>query len=49
LIIDQTFGQSIGIDVRDKDTFDKDDSLGMYVLYVLYMFSDKEIFCHVQF
>ena len=34
MIIDQTFGQSISIDVRDKDMFDKDDSLGMYVLHV---------------
>jgi len=36
LVIDQSFGQFINIDVRDEDKIDKDDSLGKYVLPLQY-------------
>jgi len=37
LIIDESFGQFISIDVTDEDTMDRDDSLGMYVVCVCCM------------
>ena len=34
LIIDESFGQFISIDVTDEDRFNRDDSLGKYVICV---------------
>jgi len=34
MIVDETFGQFISLNVRDEDKIDQDDSLGVYVLRV---------------
>jgi len=48
LIIDQTFGQFVSIDVRDEDKVDRDDSLGKYDVCTVYYNEESCIIFHSE-